>query len=224
MFDAVIISDLHLGSFVCQAELIVAFLSKIKSGEMLTKRLILNGDVFDSWDFTRISKAHWKVLSTIRKLSDYVDVVWVVGNHDGPAEIVSHLLGVNVVDEYAFESGKKKVLVLHGDRFDNFLTDHPLITRIADFFYGIIQRIDKSFWMAKKAKNTSKTFLRCAEQVRKSALQYAHSNHCDLVCCGHTHLAESNHEAGYFNSGCWTETPCHYLFVKNGCVGLCSTK
>ena len=52
--------------------------------------------MFDSIDFRRLSKNHWKVLSLIRKLSDQIDIIWLYGNHDGSAEIISHLLGVTV--------------------------------------------------------------------------------------------------------------------------------
>src|SRR2546429_4453792 len=114
MLDAIIISDLHLGSDNCQARLIVSLLDRIAEGELLTSRLILNGDVFDSIDFRRLNKNHWKVLSLIRKLSDQIEIVWLAGNHDGSTEVISHLLGVTVQDEYILETGPERVLILHG--------------------------------------------------------------------------------------------------------------
>src|SRR5437660_11439723 len=118
MFDAVIVSDLHLGSDNCQAKLICGLLERIVEGELLTARLILNGDVFDSIDFRRLNKNHWRVLSLLRKLSDQIEIVWLAGNHDGSAEIISHLLGVTVQDEYVLESGKHRVLILHDHVLD----------------------------------------------------------------------------------------------------------
>lgn len=50
MNDAIIISDIHLGSPTSQTQMLERFLYKIKNK---TKKLILNGDVFDSWDFDR---------------------------------------------------------------------------------------------------------------------------------------------------------------------------
>src|SRR5262249_32215740 len=64
--DAVVISDLHLGSDNCQAKAAAAFLQDILDGTVATRRLIINGDVFDSIDFRRLKKTHWKVLSQIR--------------------------------------------------------------------------------------------------------------------------------------------------------------
>ena len=105
MLDAVIISDLHLGSDNCQARELTEFLQEVRHGQLQTRRLVLNGDLFDSIDFRRLNKHHWKVLSLLRKLSDDTRVDWVIGNHDGSAEFVSHLLGVEMAEEVGFESG-----------------------------------------------------------------------------------------------------------------------
>ncbi|HVL12596.1 MAG TPA: UDP-2,3-diacylglucosamine diphosphatase [Gemmata sp.] len=224
MLDAVVISDIHLGSDNCQAKYLAHFLAQIRRGEMATRRLILNGDVFDSIDFRRLKKHHWRILSEIRRLSDVIEVVWLNGNHDGPAEIVSHLLGVECADECVVESGGRKILFLHGHRFDEFIARYPLITWVADRVYNLLQRIDKSHHFAKLAKRRSKTFLRCAEKIEADAVRHAARLGCDAVCCGHTHhpVAKTDGPVHYFNSGCWTEKPCHYLTVRDGVVELAS--
>src|SRR5262245_39193530 len=125
MLDAVIVSDVHLGSGNCQAKHLGELLGRIAEGELATSRLILNGDVFDSIDFRRLQKSHWRILSLHRKLSDHVEIVWLAGNHDGSAEIISHLLGVTVEDEYVLESGAHRLLVLHGHVFDDFIQTYP---------------------------------------------------------------------------------------------------
>lgn len=217
MHDAIIISDVHLGSEVCQAKDLIDLLDQIADCQLPTKRLILNGDVFDSWDFRRLKKNHWKVLSRLRRMSDTLPIVWINGNHDGPAEIVSHLLGVDVVEEYGFESGGKKVLALHGDRFDSFITRYPLVSNVADFFYRILQKVDKNHHVARYAKKSSKTYLRNSQVIESGAVAYARERGYDAVCCGHTHFAISRPgPVGYFNSGCWTERPCTYLTVADG--------
>jgi UDP-2,3-diacylglucosamine pyrophosphatase LpxH len=73
VFDAIILSDIHLGSKNCQAKNLVRFLEMLADEEIVTSCLVLNGDVFDSIDFRRLNKNHWKVLSLIRKLSDRID-------------------------------------------------------------------------------------------------------------------------------------------------------
>ena len=222
MNDAVVLSDLHLGSDNCQAEAIASLLDEIRTGELPAKRILLNGDVFDSIDFRRLKKFHWKVLSLLRKLSDTIEILWVNGNHDGPSEMISHLLGVEVRDEAVIESGSRKILFLHGHRFDDFIEAYPNATWIADRVYRLLQRIDRSHTFAKFAKRNSKTFLRCAEQIERESVAYARTRGCQVVCCGHTHLATATRHDGieYFNSGCWTEKPCHYLTLRNGIVRL----
>lgn len=224
MLDAVVISDIHLGSENCQAKYLAHFLAGVRKGELRAKQLILNGDVFDSIDFRRLKRRHWKILSEIRKLAAEMEVVWINGNHDGPAEIVSHLLGVRCADEIVVQSGGRKIMFLHGHRFDEFISRYPFITWVADRFYHALQRIDRSHTFAKFAKRRSKIFLRCVQKIETDALRYAAKRGCDAVCCGHTHSAVAN-TAGpvhYFNSGCWTEKPCHYLTVLNGVVSVCS--
>jgi UDP-2,3-diacylglucosamine pyrophosphatase LpxH len=222
MLDAVILSDLHLGSDNCQARLLGAFLERIDEGRLSAARLILNGDVFDSIDFRRLKKHHWKVLSLLRKLSDRLEIVWLCGNHDGPAAIVSHLLGVVTAEEYVLHSGGRRVLVLHGHVFDAFIDNHPLLTWLADGAYRLLQRLDRTDRFAKWAKHGSKTFLRCARAIQEKAMAYAGRRGCHVVCCGHTHAAREVREGGvqYFNSGCWTELPCTYLTVADGAVRL----
>lgn len=214
-----IISDLHLGSDICQAKELEQFLEHI---EKRCDRLILNGDVFDSIDFRRLKKHHWNVLSLLRKVSDKIEVIWVCGNHDGTADVVSHLLGITVVDEFEFESGDKKVLVLHGHVFDNFITKRPILTKIAETLYRWLQKIDKSHWLARKVKRGSKIYLRNTENIRKKSTKYAHEKGCDIVCCGHTHhaFADSSSPIQYFNSGSWVEKPCTFLEVNHGKVTL----
>jgi UDP-2,3-diacylglucosamine pyrophosphatase LpxH len=176
---------------------------------------------FDSIDFRRLKKKHWNVLSLIRKLSDHVHVVWVAGNHDGPCEIVSHLIGVDVADEYVVESDDKKILFHHGHRFDTFIDKHPIISSMADWFYRRLQNFDQSFRIAHRAKRASKTFLHNSEIIQARSLEYAVKHGFDAVCCGHTHLAaEKPGKIGYYNSGCWTEKPCTFLSVEHGVVEL----
>ncbi len=215
MLDALVISDIHLGSDACLAERVAEFLEQVPEK---TSRLILNGDVFDSIDMRRLTKHHWHVLSRLRKMSDDVEVIWLAGNHDGPAEVISHLLGVRVMKDYIMESGDQRILILHGDRFDRFIDDHPWITWVGDTIYGALQKLDRSHYWARLAKTTSKQYLRCSELVKERAIRYAASLGCDMVCCGHTHDAEVC--GNYYNSGCWTEMPGTYLEINAGHIVL----
>jgi UDP-2,3-diacylglucosamine pyrophosphatase LpxH len=221
--DAVIISDIHLGCENCQAKLLTTFLEGMLSGRLKSKRLIINGDVFDSIDFRRLKKTHWKVLSMIRHLSDKIEVVWTCGNHDGPADIFSHLLGVQVHDDYIFNSGQKRILVMHGHVFDDFIDEHPFVTWLGDTLYNLLQKVDRRHHVARLAKSRSKIFLHCVEKVQNKSIAQANRRHCNTVICGHTHHATAVHNQGvdYFNSGCWTELPATWLAVKSGVVRLC---
>lgn len=216
MSDAIVISDLHLGSDVCQAKAIESFLDFVPT---VTAHLVLNGDVFDSLDFQRLKKHHWNVLSKLRKMSDKIKVSWVCGNHDGQAEMLGHLLGVEVVDECVLESGSRSMLCLHGHQFDNFIEQHPWLTWLADEFYRLLQNLDKSHQLARWAKTSSKQFMHNARSVKERAVALMHKRGHDMVCCGHTHHAEAAFP--YFNSGCWTEASCcGWVSVDRGTASL----
>jgi UDP-2,3-diacylglucosamine pyrophosphatase LpxH len=220
-FDAIVISDIHLGSHVCQSKTLASFLSKIERGEIDTDTLIINGDLFDSWDFRKLKKDHWKILSHIRKLSDTIKTIWISGNHDGPADMVSHLIGVEFMNEYSLISGEEKILILHGDIFDNVISKHPRLTKLADNLYRLLQRY-AGFYYSNLAKRSSKTFLRCSQQVCERAKLYCSTKKCDVIICGHTHLATNDVSGSnsYYNSGCWTDHPCSYISIKNGNVKI----
>jgi UDP-2,3-diacylglucosamine pyrophosphatase LpxH len=218
VYDALLLSDLHLGAESCQVEPLQDFIDSLPP----TNRLILNGDVLENTEF-RLTKQHWRVLSQFRKLADQLELVWVRGNHDYDAESVAHLIGANFVPEYTFESGGRQVLCVHGDTWDRFLTDHPIVTCIADWFYLRMQRWSRR--LANSAKRSSKTFLRCVDRVRTEAIEYGKAKRADVVVCGHTHFAEEQPESvaapcAYYNTGCWTDHHCHYLTVQDGCFQL----
>lgn len=218
MNDAIIISDTHLGSDVCESKKLLDFLERVYTQ---SNKLIINGDFFDNLDFRRLKKKHWQILSLLRKLSKYVEIIWIRGNHDGDAEIVSHLIGVDFVDEYIFYSSNKSILCLHGDKFDDFIYKYPKTTKAADIIYRTIQKFDKRF-LPKFIKQRSKIYLRCNENMINSSKKYAATKNIDIVCLGHTHFPtiDENGSVWYYNSGCWTENKCSYLTVKSGKVEL----
>src|SRR5271163_4071073 len=109
-YDCLVISDLHLGSDVCQARLLEQFL---EWAVVNSRELVINGDIFDDLNFNRLTKRHFACLKTIRRNSDRSDfkLLWLRGNHDGPAEIVSHIVGVEILDEYVYQNDKVKLLI-----------------------------------------------------------------------------------------------------------------
>ncbi len=139
------ISDLHLGSDVCQAKLLEEFL--IWAVEHCDE-LVINGDVFDDLNFKRLTKRHFACLKVIRRNTDRDDfrLVWVRGNHDGPIDIISHIVGVEILDEYVYDNGQVRLLILHGDQFDTFTTAYPWLTEIACGVFYYIQK-----WMPHRA-------------------------------------------------------------------------
>ncbi len=78
--EIVVISDVHLGTYGCHAKQLLTYLNSIEP-----KKLILNGDIIDIWQFKKryFPKSHLRV---IKKIMDFaangVEVVYITGNHD----------------------------------------------------------------------------------------------------------------------------------------------
>jgi UDP-2,3-diacylglucosamine pyrophosphatase LpxH len=221
LYDCLVISDLHLGSDVCQARLLEEFL---EWGVHQTRELVINGDIFDDLNFTRLTKRHFACLKIIRRNSDRDDfrLVWVRGNHDGPADIVSHIVGVEILDEYVYRNNQVELLILHGDQFDTFVTNFVMLTDLACGVFYYIQR-----WMPHRAsrwiRRISKRWQRNSELIERRATEYARNHGYRYVTCGHTHLPLASEVEGvrYINSGTWTEAPpCPFVAVKGTEVRL----
>jgi UDP-2,3-diacylglucosamine pyrophosphatase LpxH len=220
-YDCIVISDLHLGSDVCQARLLEEFL--IWAVEHC-RELVINGDIFDDLNFKRLTKRHFACLKVIRRNSDRDDfrLVWVRGNHDGPADIISHIVGVDILDEYVHNNGQIQLLILHGDQFDTIVTSYPWLTELACGIFYFIQK-----WMphrtARWVRRMTKRFQRNSQLIERRASEYAQSRGFRFVTCGHTHIAMQAEHDGvlYINSGTWTEAPpCPFVVVQGSHVRL----
>jgi len=213
--DTIIVSDIHLGSDVSRSKRLVELLRLLSF-----KRLILNGDVFDDLNFKRLTRDDWKFLSFIRKTSNPkkgIEVVWVVGNHDGGvAEILTHLLGIPVHEEYVWEQHGLRYLAIHGHQFDKWITEHEVITAIASWIYLGIQKVDPKHRASRWVKRTSKKWLRLSDKVGHDAALFGKKKHqANVVFCGHTHRSIDIMvgDVRYVNSGCWTDNPSQYIAI-----------
>lgn len=216
IFEMVILSDIHLGSKISRTDALLKFFKEVRF-----KRLIINGDVFDSINMHRLNRHHWKILSQLRLLTDKKsnhEVIWIRGNHDGYSDLLTQLLGITVYNEYSFNWNSKKVIVLHGDVFDSFTGKYKLVSDIADSFYRFSILLDPiKMRLGRWLKRNSKTFIRNTIKVRERALNYAQYNNADIIICGHTHHAEEYFKDGryYLNSGSWTDIPAHFIGITD---------
>ena len=206
-YDTIIISDLHLGSATCEAKQLLTFLKSIHFG-----RLILLGDIFADLNFSRLKKDHWAVLSYFRKLSNSkrnIEIVWILGNHDIDLSLVmSHLVGIEVLDKYEWMADNKRCIAMHGHQFDLAILNWPWIADLLGWWYLQLQKVPgfkRGFprWLDVITSH----FQNLSTKVEKRAITYARAHGYDVICCGHTHDAYSVVRDGieYHNSGCWVK-------------------
>jgi UDP-2,3-diacylglucosamine pyrophosphatase LpxH len=221
--DTIILSDLHLGSEVSRAP---AALRMLKSASF--NRLILLGDIFSDLNFRRLKKEHWQFLGYIRKLSNpkrAIEVVWVEGNHDhGLSEVMAHLVGIQVYQEYAWEYHGQQHLAIHGHQFDRFVSRNRVLSRL---FSSVHLGLQKFAFGRKRLigflERFDTSWLRLSAKVTSGAMAHAKSRNAKRVFCGHTHEALSLDREGveYYNTGSWTQDRATYVAIDHSGVRIC---
>jgi UDP-2,3-diacylglucosamine pyrophosphatase LpxH len=217
-YDTLILSDLHLGADMSRARDALRVLR-----ENRYRRLVLLGDIFADLNFGRLKKEHWKFLGFIRKLSNpkrNVEVVWVEGNHDhGLTEIMSHLVGVRVFQEYQWNCHGLRHIAAHGHQFDSFGLKNVRL----NYWFGTVLYLQLQKWDTKNKSLTrfldrlGTRWQRLSEKVADGALAHARHQHAQRIFCGHTHSAmhrrDSVHGIDYYNCGAWIDAHPTYITV-----------
>lgn len=222
-FDAVVVSDIHLGSEMSRARDALELLRSLQY-----RRLILLGDIFSDLNFSRLTGDQWKFLSCIRKLSNpkrKIEVVWVEGNHDhGLSNVMSHLVGVPVYQRYVWSYQDKRHVAIHGHQFDRFSCSNLFISRIGVEIYRQIQKMEGSSKpLSRRLDRWNTRWLSLRGKVAAGALHYAKLGLADRIFCGHTHQADFAARDGveYYNTGAWVDLKPTYITVGEQGVAIC---
>jgi UDP-2,3-diacylglucosamine pyrophosphatase LpxH len=215
VYNTLILSDLHLGAATSHAREATRVLK-----ENRFYRLILLGDIFADLNFARLTKEHWKFLGYIRKLSNpkrNIEVVWVEGNHDhGLTNIMSHLVGVRVYQDYTWYCGGRKHIAIHGHQFDGFQVNNVRLSSVGTSLYLKLQQMDfKNKPIARLIDRLNTSWLRMSSKVAAGAVQFAKQHEAERIFCGHTHEAIHVQQDGidYYNAGGWVDSRMTYLTV-----------
>jgi len=219
---AVFLSDIHLGTRGCQAELLLDFLRKNES-----EYLYLVGDIVDGWRLKRWwywPQAHNDVVQKIlRKARKGTIVIYIPGNHDEAARQYCQLtFGEVRVQEEAIhvQPNGRRLLVIHGDRFDGIVRYARWLAILGDWAYATALRINTAFnWGRRKLGLSYWSLSAYLKHKVKNAVQFvanyeqavageARRRGVDGVVCGHIHHAEIREIDGvlYCNDGDWVES------------------
>ncbi|MEJ0028507.1 MAG: UDP-2,3-diacylglucosamine diphosphatase [Rhizomicrobium sp.] len=228
----VFISDVHLGTRGCKAEMLLDFLQKNSS-----ETLYLIGDIVDGWQLKRRwfwPESHSEVVHEIlRKVDEGTRVIFVPGNHD---EFLRgfcgrNYAGIEVVRETIHETGDgKRLLVLHGDQFDGVIEFAKWLAHLGSWAYDQALRVNEvlhsirralglpywslSNWLKHAVKDAVEYVCRFEEVVARAAA----SRELDGVVCGHIHQAAMRRigDVLYLNDGDWVESCTALVEDANG--------
>ena len=166
--EIAVISDTHLGTYGCHADELLTYLNSISP-----KKLILNGDIIDIWQFRKryFPASHMKVLKKIIGMaSKGTDVYYITGNHD---EMLRKFSGnsmgrLKILDKLVIDLDGKKTWIFHGDVFDISIQNAKWLAKLGGWGYDILILLNRSInWfllkfgrekysLSKKIKNSVK--------------------------------------------------------------------
>lgn len=221
--DLVVISDVHLGTYGCQARELANYMRSIKP-----KVVVLNGDILDIWQFKKSywPKTHMLVIKQIINwMSKGIEIHYITGNHD---EMLRKFNGFSlgsfsIKNKLVLELNGKKVWFFHGDVFDVTMQYSKWIAKLGGIGYDFLIRINSlanrisqmmgkgRISLSKKIKNKVKGAVKFINDFEKVATDIAIDNQYDFVVCGHIHHPEikkyvnQKGEVTYLNSGDWIE-------------------
>ena len=219
--QAIIVSDLHLGTKDSKAEEFIEFIEKNP-----TDLLILNGDIVDGWALnrgTKWKKQHTKVISKLLQLSNKTRIIWIRGNHDEFIQefIGTHLGAIEIREDYKLDINNtmESYYIFHGDVIDVFITKYKWLSKIGSVGYDFalwLNRIYNTYrkWrklpyisISQKIKESVKVATNYVNDFEVTALSMATKKGCNGVICGHIHQPADRmiDDKRYLNSGDWIE-------------------
>lgn len=206
--NAVILSDLHIGSSYFSCQDFERFIARIPKGH----ELILNGDVIDT-PYATLKPADQRILDRIRQASYNQKVVWVRGNHDN-GYTPKRFGKAHFRPLYSIEH---RLLIAHGDDFDEIMPRNQAFMKAFKLMHDVRVKLGaRPVHVAKYAKKWEILYRVLRNNVMTNAVKCAMENGYGAVTCGHTHYPEDRIVNGirYINTGAWTESPRFYLLVN----------
>ena len=235
-YQAIIVSDLHLGTKDSKAEEFIEFIDTHP-----TDLLILNGDIIDGWALnrgTKWKKQHTKVISKLLKLSNKTRIIWIRGNHDEFIQefIGTHLGAIEIREDYKLDINNtmESYYIFHGDVIDVFITKYKWLSKIGAIGYDFalwLNRVYNTYrkWrklpyisISQKIKESVKVATNYVNDFEVTALSMATKKGCNGVICGHIHQPSDRMIDGkrYLNSGDWIENMSAILVDNIGTIYL----
>ena len=205
--NAIIVSDLHIGSGYFKSGPFERFLKELPAGH----ELILNGDIIDS-PYVKMELSEQRILDLIKDISYRRKVVWIRGNHDNG--YVPQSFG-NTIFKSSY-SIDRRLLITHGDDFDDIMPRSRLFMRAFKLMHDLRVKLGaKPVHVAEYAKKWKFFYRVLRNNVALNAIKCAAEKGFEAVTCGHTHFPEDFVLNGirYINTGAWTEFPAYYIHV-----------
>lgn len=231
------ISDLHLGSAQCQADVLLDFLKHNES-----EKLYLVGDIIDFWSLSK--KMYWPrdhntvIQKVLRKARHGTRIIYVPGNHDENVRDYNNYVFGDIIikntDVHVTPEGRQ-LLVVHGDEYDTIVQYHQWIARLGSVGYDFLLWLNRilrpvrrslgihsNFSLAAFVKFKVKNIVQFISDYEQSIVATLRDKGLDGVICGHIHHAEIKEMEGflYVNTGDFVESCTAIVEHFNGTLEL----
>ena len=144
-------------------------------------------------------------------------------SRSGLADIMSHLVGVRVYQQYAWDYAGLRHLAIHGHQFDRYVVNNVRLNYFWTLLFLRLQKLDlKGKPIARFIDRLNTRWLRMSEKVASGALFHAAQHNADRIFCGHTHVALQQEQNGhhYYNAGGWVDSVPTYITVDEDGVRI----
>jgi UDP-2,3-diacylglucosamine pyrophosphatase LpxH len=226
------ISDIHLGTRECRADLLLDFLHRVQP-----EVLILAGDIVDLWSLRRSfywPQSHNNVLRTILgKAKHGRRVIYIPGNHDmALREYAGFVFGnLEVHREYLHTTAAgARLLVVHGDEFEGAVNCARWLAALGSWAYdrtmsanrhfnALRRRMGFRYWsLASYLKSKVGNATQYVRRFEQAAAHEAHRRGLDGIVCGHIHRPQLVNVGGvlYCNDGDWVENCTVLVETRSG--------
>jgi UDP-2,3-diacylglucosamine pyrophosphatase LpxH len=215
--NAIVVSDLHIGSRYFVRENFMQFLQNVPQDY----EFILNGDIINN-PYRKMKPDDQQILDCFGEMSLQQKVVWVRGNHDN-GYIPDNLGKIQIKQHHAIQ---KRLFITHGDFFDEVMPRSQMFIKAFKMMHDLRVKLGaRPVHVAQYAKKWKSFYEYLRKNVMLNAVNYAAANGFEAVTCGHTHFAEEHFINGirYLNTGAWTERPTYYVRVTDNEMTLKKT-
>lgn len=223
MCKSLFFSDTHLSSPFSKVNELYKVLIRYNP-----ENIFILGDFLDTWKINKNftwNKDCDNILLRLKYLADKgTKIVYTIGNHDNLTSLVGLKLhpNIHICKEYVYSVGERKILLMHGDMFDDYCHKYPILYKCGDVLHTLLLHLNHalplktslSSFFKQRVKSVQRFINNFEERASKHCIEMG----CSEIMMGHIHHPDINKSLNgikYHNTGDFIES-CSYIIEEDG--------